>query len=265
MTLVSDLIRDAYRETNLIAIGGTLTADEQAEGLKRIQVIAGSVYGNEMGEQLQLFPIGQNNVQVPSGYPWGNGYPPQQWWAPLNVRLVCNLTSALTDPPVYLHPAPQDGSRLGLIDASGNFATYNLALWGNGRTIEGVEQLTFSTDGVKADWVYRADLGDWKRVAPIDLDDEWPWPEAFDDMFVVMLAMRLNPRNSQAIAQESVQTMQRSRSQFQARYKQIIATPSNPALLQPSVQAYPNNRQPWGQQPSTGDSGYALPTPWGPW
>jgi hypothetical protein len=113
--------------------------------------------------------------------------------------------------------------------------------------------------------VYRADLGDWKKVVPLVSTDEWPWPEDFDDMFVCMLAMRLAPRNSQALPQESVAAMKRSREQFRARYKQIINTPSEPALLQSSVQTYPNNRRPWGQQPSTGDSGWTWPGPWSPW
>jgi hypothetical protein len=263
MTICSEIVQQAFRETNLIPIGTDPTTDEQAEGMKSLQGLAASIYGNEMGELLKLFPLGQNNISVPSGYPWGNGYPPQQWWVPLNVRVVCNLTAPVTDPPVYLNPAPQDGTRMGVVDASGNFATNNLALNGNGRTIEGLPEIILSADGTKTDWVYRADLGDWKKVAPLTLADEWPWPEDFDDMIVVMLAMRLNPRNSQPIAQESVLAMKRSKEQFRARYKQIVNTASDPGLLYPTVQTYPNNRRPYGYQPGTGDSGWAWP--WSRW
>lgn len=218
-----------------------------------------------MGEPLQLFPLGQNNISVPSGYPWGNGYPPQEWWLPLNARMVCNLTAAIVSPPVYLHPAPQDGSRFGVVDASSNFATFNLTLNGNGRLLEGsTAQITLADDGTKRDWVYRADLGDWKRVTPLDLTDEWPWPDDFNDMFTCMLAMRLAPRNSQQFDEALVAAMERSRGQFRARYTQVIQTPNDPGLLTPSVQTYPNNRRPWGQQPSTGDSGWSWPGPWSP-
>lgn len=260
MSLVSEIIQRSYRELNLIPIGTEPTAAEQSEGLTLLQGLCSSVYGNEMGEPLGLFPFGQNNVAVPSGYPWGNGYPPQEWWMPLNMRLVCNQTAAVIDPPVYLNPAPQDGSRFGVIDASNNFATFPLTISGNGRTIEGSTlPVVLNTDGVKRDWVYRADLGDWKRVSPLVLGDDWPWPDDFDDMFVIMLAMRMATRNSQPLSQESAAAMERSRTQFTARYTQVIPTPVDPGLLAPSVQTYPNNQNYYGSQPNTGDSGWAWP------
>lgn len=259
MTTVADMIIDGYRESNLVAEGQPLNTNQTAVGLRRLQVIASSVYGNEMGEKLQLFPLGANNVSVPSGYPWGNGNPPQEWWVPLNSRLVCNLTMALSSPPVYLHPAPQDGTRLGVVDASGNFATYPLTLAGNGRKIEGLDQVTLNEDGTRRDWVYRADLGEWKRVTPIEPDGDWPWPDDFDDMFICMLAMRLNPRYGQSIGQDSIAALERSRGQFKARYTQIVPTPTPLELTQYSAQTYRNNRNPWGPQPSTGDSGWAWP------
>lgn len=222
MTILSDIIQQAYRDANLVPIGtDTTTTAEKAEALKRLQVIILSVLGQEMGEGLQSFPIGDNNVTT-------SWVPTVPSYIPLNTRLVCNLTAAQT---VYLHPDPQDGSRVALVDASGNFATYNLTLDGNGRTIDGSATDVRDTDSETAQWFYRADLGDWTPVEPLVAADEMPFPVEFDDLFIIMLAMRLNPRNAQVVSQESATMMERSRAQFRARYMQKIATPSDLAVL----------------------------------
>lgn len=258
MTLVSSIIRRAYRESNLLALTADPTTAQTDEALEQFQGLLASVYGNEMGEPLQLFPIGRNNVKVPSGYPWGDGYPPREWWVPLQARLVCNLTAAFT---VDLHPAPEDGSRLGVVDASGNFATYPLTLVGNGRLIEGVTSLPLSTNGFLGEWLYRADLGQWMRVTPITASSEMPFPHEFDDYFITMLALRLNPRYGQDLSKSSAAALQRSETQLKARYHQTIPTPTEPGLTQMSVQTYPNNRRYWGRQPSIGDAGWAWHGP----
>lgn len=237
MTLLSDIIQQAFREGNLIPIGASPTAAETAEGLKRLQVLIGSVLGNEAGEKLTTLPIGNNNVVAPEGYP-NNG----QTWAitplPLNVRAVCNLSSAQT---INAPWKPQDGSRFGVQDISSNFATYNLTIKPNGRLIEGsTSNIVLNTDDIMREWFYRADLGDWKRVTSLTAADQMPYPEEFDDLFVIMLAMRLATRNSQQISQESIAAMERSRDQFRARYAQTICTPADIATRNMSRQTYPN-------------------------
>ena len=126
MTTLAEIIRSAYREGDLIPIARDPTPAEQAEALPRLQSLLASVLGNEAGEKLETLPIGNNNISAPLGYPaW---QPLISWWAPLNVRLVCNLTGAT---PINLNPMPEDGSRLAVQDMSGNFATYPLTLVGN--------------------------------------------------------------------------------------------------------------------------------------
>lgn len=222
MTLLSEIIQQGYRDANIIPIGSTPTTNELAEGLKRLQVIIMSVLGMEGGEQLSAFPIGNNNVSQPSDY-----VPDPPLYLPINVRLVCNLSSAQT---LYLNPLPQDGSRMAVIDASGNFATYNLTLNGNGRKVDGTTTDVLSTNSQSIQYFYRADLGDWKVISSLASSDEMPFPVEFDDMFVIMLAMRLVHRNAQKVSQESVLMMERSREQFRARYSQTISTPVDPAV-----------------------------------
>lgn len=232
MTLVSDIITQAFRDGNLIGVGTTPGTNEEAEGLKRLQVLILSVLGNEGGENLQAFPVGNNNVTNPAA--WVPEVATTDF-LPLNAMVVANLENAQT---LYLHPNPQDGSRLGVIDASANFATYNLTLNGNGRTVDGATTDVLSTNSQSIQYFYRADLGDWKVITTLATTDQMPFPEEFDDLFVIMLAMRLNPRNSQPLSKESAAAMERSRGQFRARYEQSICTPADLGVLNLSQRRY---------------------------
>jgi hypothetical protein len=228
MTLVSQIIFDAHRESNLIGINATLTSPEQAEALRLLNRILSSTLGNEAGQNLETFPLGSNNISSPAGYPWYTDTPTGDWFSPVNKRLVLNLNEAATVP---LSPFAEDGARMGVIDVSGNLSTYNLTLIGNGANIEGSPTLVLSEDNVGKEWFFRADQGNWKLASSLVAEDEWPFPEAYDDMFTIMLAMRLNPRQSVALGQETLQAFKRSARQFKARYSQVIEKPVEEALL----------------------------------
>lgn len=223
MTLVSDIIQQAYRDANLITIGNNPTANESTEALKRLQVLILSTLGTEAGEQLGSLPVGNNNVSQPDDW-----VPDPPDFLPSNVRLVCNLQSATT---LYMPPNPQDGARLAVIDASGNFATYNLTLNGNGREVDGGTTDVLSTNGQSIQYIYRADIADWKALTTLATSDEMPFPEEFDDLFIGMLALRLAPRNSAVYTEEQMVAMDRSREQFRARYTQTVPTPADIGVL----------------------------------
>lgn len=228
-TLVSDLITDAYRESNLIPIGTTPTSAEVTEGLRLLNRIFFSVIGNEAGDPLTELPIGGQNISSPSGYPIEAWTRNTQWLVPLNKRLMLNLE----DPrEVRLHPEPSDGSRFAFRDISGNLATYNFTVKGNGRKIAGAAQQVFNTNNTAKEYFYRADLGEWKEIpTALAASDPWFFPPEFDEMFVTALAMRLNPRHGQNMTQESMAVYQRSARQFKARYQQDIPTRSDIGLL----------------------------------
>lgn len=218
VTLVSDIIRDAYRESNLIAISTEPTGGQREEALRLLNRLLASVFGNEEGEQLFPVPIGSNGISRPSGFPgYQNAPSTPGWTAPLNSRLILNLTQATQ---VWLNPAPFDGSRFAINDHSGNLATYPLTVNGNGSRIEGGPSTVFNTNGLTREYMYRADRGAWQLVTPIAETDEWPFPPEFDDMFIIMLAMRLNPRSNITTAEESLLAYRRSLTQFRARYRQ---------------------------------------------
>jgi hypothetical protein len=142
---------------------------------------------------------------------------------------MLNLTEPLT---VRLHPNPEDGARFAFRDLSNNLATNTLTVEGNGRRISGGTSQVFNTNGQAQEFVYSDALGEWVSVTnDLVAGDTWPFPSEFDDMFVIMLAMRLNPRHGQTMDDQTVVAYKRMRKQFTARYSQVIGARSDLAML----------------------------------
>lgn len=229
MTAVKSIINSALRETNLIAIGMTASAAQELEAFNLLSTIVKSVLGNEAGENLSPLPLGRENIESPSGYPWWSNQLPANVFVKPNTRLMLNLTAGGY---VYFAPNPHDGARMGVVDVSNNLDTCPLTIYGNGRSIEGSPTIVLDTPGTIREWVYREDLGSWVVVTPLDLDGEMPWPSEFDDMFIIMLSLRLNPRYGQVIHPASAETLMNTRKKFSARYGQSTTQmPSEDALL----------------------------------
>lgn len=224
MTLVSTIIKDAYRESNLIAIASNPNSNQLEEALRLLNRMISSVYGNEAGDQLNPLPIGNNNVSRPSGYN-ATGLSD---FVPVNSQLVMNVTNPMA---VWLHPRPADGARFGILDKSSNLATYPLTVYGNGRTIESSSSKVYNTNTLAVEFMYRADTGNWYKVSDLTSTDEMPFPDDFDDVFTIGLAIRLNPRYQQSIDEQSVATYRRALTQFKARYRQVIQMSSEWGLL----------------------------------
>lgn len=229
MTSVTSIITSALRETNLIPLGVPATAPQLAEGFILLSTIVEGVLGNEAGENLIPFPLGQEGINSPKGYPWWSNSLPGNIFVPTNMRIMCNLTAAGT---VNLHPRPHDGARMGVVDVSQNFDVNPLTINGNGRSIEGEESMVYDTAGEIRQWLYREDLGNWVTVIPLDPAGDMPWPQEFDDMFIITLAMRLNPRYGQNMHPASQATLTKAMSKFSARYGQATTqVPVENALL----------------------------------
>jgi len=241
MTTVTQIIYDAYRQSNLLAIGVSPTTAEQDEALRYLNRIVKSVFGNEAGDPLTAFPIGRNNINRPSGYPWWDDVPDNEWFVSKNLRVMLNVDRSIN---LYLHPDPDDGSRFAAIDVSDNLATYPVTVYGNGRTIEGADWIVMNTNGFNGEWFYRADLGDWVKYAPLTVSDTFPFPEEFDDFFIGMLSLRINPSHAVDMDPQTQSVLQRSRTQLRARYTQDIQTRSELALIRPAKVAA--DRDQWG-------------------
>lgn len=205
MTTVSTIITDAYRESNLVSQYSTPNATEVAEALRRLNSLVLSSIGNEVSDGLCDINIGGTYDQSELC----------DTVIPVNSRLVLNLSAATS---LALSHSPQDGQRLAYVDAADTLGTHSLTLDGNGRTIDGSSSLVLNTNGASGQFMYRADLADWVEITNLVEADQMPFPADFDDYFVTMLAMRLNPRHSATIDAASMEALKRSRRQLIARY-----------------------------------------------
>ena len=229
MTTVRTIIKDAYRESNLIPEEQELSAAQFTEGLRILNRLVQSVTYNELGDPLMTINVGDNNVEVAHYYST-DLYEQfvEDYFVPKNSRLVLNLENPLT---VNLHPKPEDGTFFEVVDASNNLATHNVTINGNGRRIESNTTLTLNTNGTSDTWFYRNDTSNWHRITSLESGDDFPFPTAFDDMFIIALAMRLAPRNGAALTGETIEAFRRARSQFRSRYKQRTEMSVDEALL----------------------------------
>lgn len=237
MTTIRQLITDAMRESGILAVGVSPDAEEHTEALRHMHRLLRSLFGNELGERLKSANYGSSNMANPYGTAEDMSADIEASYIPSNCRLVLNNSEAAT---LYLHPQPQDGARLSVVDSKGNLATYNIILNGNGRQIEDATSVTLSTNFLNRDWFYRADLAKWVRVTDPDADDESPLPMEFDDYLTTLLAFRLNPRYGAETHVNLIETRRDFRSKFRARYRQIVEEmvedgllflPSNPNYL----------------------------------
>lgn len=243
MTLASDIITDAYRESNLIPMGNSPNTNQQTEALNRLNTILLSIIGYEVGDSLEDVNIGGTYDQS-----WEASY-----YVPSNVRLVTNLSSNTT---LKLHPQPFNGQRLAVADAANNLGTYNLTLDGNGRRIEGAATLTLSTNGDNRQWIYHSESGNWVKLTTLLYSDTMPYPDEFNDYFITMLAMRLNPRYGQQMSGESLEALKRARNQLRARYhawKQISPDFDGRGLMADTT---------YGVDNSLSDFNLGRPFPW---
>lgn len=206
MTLASDTITRAYRETNLIPLVGVPNANQVTEALTLLNGQFLASIGHEVGAEL-------------ADLNYGGAFDESSCcsqWVPANARLVLNLAGATT---LKLHPQPYEGQRLAIVDAASNLDTANLTLNGNGRLIEGAQSLVLNTKGDNRQWLYRADIANWVKITALLATDTMPFPQEFDSFFITRLAMRLNPRYGQSLAQETVKELQAIEAKLQARYR----------------------------------------------
>ena len=257
MTTISDLITDAYRQGNLIALGVTPSVPQQEEALRHLDRIVQGVFGAEVGDPLTALPLGRQNISRPSGYPpWGDD-PGGDWFVPKNTRLILNLDR---DVSVYLPPNPDDGCRFAVNDTSGTLGTVTLTVHGNGRNVEGSPTLALDEASLNREWFFREDLGTWVRSTPLSIDADMPLPSKFDDFFITMLAIRLNPAYGVALDAQSQAGLERARTLMRAQYKQRM--PTRPPIELSRLPNVTRDRgdyydERWGQ-PNLGDLGRTL-------
>lgn len=238
MTLVSSIIQDAFRESNTIAVGTSPTEPMTTEALRLYNTLIANIYGDDAGEKLQDWPLGEYDRQTNqfTMIRWVNRHEPF-----INSRMITLNEEAMT---VRLPVRPQDGARIGIIDPYNRLASVPITLEGNGRTIEGAPSLLLDEDGLKRTWFYRADLGNWVRLTDLVEMSENPFPQEHDEYFILSLALRLNPRYGREMDDQSAVVYRKARQRFVADYIQSRPLQRDSALSWPfmSIQGYDSQR-----------------------
>lgn len=216
MTLVSSIIQDAFRESNMLPLGKPPADAQATEALRLYNALLAAIYGGDAGERLTDWPLGNFGRTLADEPPvW---YSDDNLRHPtLNRRLIAVNEIAMT---VRLTVYPQDGARMGISDPFSRLAAFPVTLDGSGRPIEDAATLVLDTNGLFREWLYRADLAAWLRVSDVDLDAENPFPAAYDMMFIILLAMRLNPRYGRTLDDQSLAMLKQNKREFIARYLQ---------------------------------------------
>lgn len=243
MTLISSIILDAFRESNILPLGKDPTEPQGTEALRLYNALLSSLYGTTEGERFQDWPLGDFDRNPDD--PWYRDMCYLSDWQlnnpPINFRLIATNTVART---VWFTARPQDGARYAIADPYGRLPAFPITLEGNGRPIEGASSLVLDTDGTFREWIYRADKAAWLRISPVIATDENPFPENFDIMFSILLGMRINPRYGRTLDQQSIAALKQNKQDFHNRYLQsrpleILDDISWPFM---SVQGYDTQR-----------------------
>lgn len=231
MATALEIITQAYRDPNIIAVGKQPTSAEIAEAVPLLNTILKNVFGRKMGNFTDDWPLGTfytapNNKRFPF---WDNNSQPEAdvWrYPPQNKRLLVRLKSPTT---IYFEPYPDDGAQMILVDNGNDWAANPLTVDFNGRTGEvqnvSTQTVTFSTaPTAPIHWMYRADQSRWVEVPTLDKanrgSEQMPFPPEFDDWFSITLATRLAPRYSKQIDPVLVATLQDLSKQMETRYRQ---------------------------------------------
>jgi len=229
-TLVSEIVVQAFREGNFVAVGETTTQEELAEAVPRLNNFISSLFGIELGEGYRDWYAPSAHVpEAPLRHPLTpltDGMSALPWSYPVaNVRLLTSITAPTA---IFFPGHPNDGARMALVDVG---STAPITLSGNGRRIEGAVTLTGPAETLSGrKWLYRADLGNWLRLTKLQASDPVPLPEEFDDLLVCGLAMRLAPRFGVQIDPMIAERFGDMLSRLKKRYKQSESMPSSMEL-----------------------------------
>lgn len=240
MTLISSIITDAFREGNVLPLAKAPSDNQATEALRLLNALFSSIYGTDAGESLTDWPLGNfGRESTADDLP----YTERTLDRPeINRRLLVLNETAKT---VYFTLRPQDGARMGIADPFGRLAAVPVTLDANGRKIENSATLVLNTNGLFREWFYRADLGDWVRLTQKVAADEMPFPVEFDNFFITLLALRINPRYGRTMDDQSSVIFKNERRKFVARYLQSLPLEVCDDISWPfmSTQSYDQQRE----------------------
>lgn len=246
MTSVSNIIKSAFRESNMLALGVDPTTPAQAEAFSLLKSLVASVYDGDVGERLQDWLVGNTGVH----FPYAAGWTELRWKYPIqNSRIILDHA---TPQILYLPPDPDNGARMQIIDVGGVLPTYPVTLDANGRLIDGERVLLLNVAYQNATWFYDAQNANWVPMDDVTLGGDMPFPEKFDDYFMIKLAARLNPRYGRSLSELSIARLSEQADDLAAEYRQRRNMPAPLAvrrLSDPNQRFFNTGRRGrWGWQ-----------------
>lgn len=239
MSAVIEILEGAFFEAGLVTELQSPTPRQAELAMKTLATTVSFMYGTDVGEYLEPWPLGNYGRSTQSRMSLSE----QTLTYPVaNSRLIAVNEAAAT---VYLDPAPSDGARMGIVDPFARLVANPVTINGNGRSIEGAASVTVNTNGATTVWFYRADTGNWAKVTPLLITDEMPFPSEYDEMFKILMAMRLNPQYGRNVSGVQGQALKMYKQQFTARYVQSAPLVINPDISFPTLQSYDNFADVW--------------------
>lgn len=230
MTTATVIINRAWRETQLLPSDVTPSTSQYTESLPLLQGllerhIRAPILTIWLGNVTALRQ--QRGVVLRDFTPYADRVA-----VPQDVYVNCVLDGPKT---LMLPPTPGDGARIVIIDVSQNFGTYPLTLTGNGNLIDGGADLVLSASGEGVSLMYRRDLAEWVPITTLELSNNLPYPAMYDDLFVIELAMRLDPRYGKEMPAVTADIYRSIRSQFVGRYMMVQSSASPDVLWEGSL------------------------------
>ena len=202
MTLNSEIIQDAFRETNMVGMGNVATTEEQTEALALLQRLVNTVMASVVGVKYRpwFVPTPFHTAPKRRQYPANSAHFEETSnfdiaYPPINSRVVLRNTQAQT---IYMPAEPIDGATMSFVDVG--FGA-DVTIDGNGMFFgtEGRDTTdVFATRtegrGPTRQYLFREDTASWNLLSDLTLTGEMPFPELFDEYWITVLAIRLQPR-----------------------------------------------------------------------
>lgn len=214
MATLQSIIRRAYRESQILDINAAPSAEQENEAL---EILRGIIRRHIRPPVMTVWLGDVTNLKRQRGQTIRDFTPIVQNYAiPQDVYL-----NVVADKPysVLLPNDPGDGARLVVIDVGSTLGSNPLTLVGNGNLVDGGADFTISTSGQRVEFMYRRDIANWVVVTEPGLSQIVPFDTMFDDMFVIELAMRINPRYGDGMSEITLLGYQSMLSLFNGRYQ----------------------------------------------
>jgi len=215
MSTLSEITQRAFRESQILDINRAPSVQQENEA---IEILRGIILRKIRPAVTPIWLGDLSAVREQRGTVLKDftSYAPQRA-VPQDCYVNLLLTTPLT---LLLPPSPGDGARLTFIDVGGTLATNPLTLVGNGNLVDGGSTETLATNNSNTSYMFRRDLAEWRPVTTVALigTAQMPFPEEFDDMFVIELAIRINPRYGKEVSEITGEMYQDIRSRFMGRY-----------------------------------------------